>query len=151
MLMLRIRPLALIGALCCAGAAQAQTANDCPQLPPEATVRWEVQPGPDFVFCRAMDLASGRQAFAVTVGRNANFKPRRNDRVGDRVTIDGTRTWWHAPENELTGALVRETLLELPSGDYAHIIVRASDEAALTRSLHDAESLHFSDVRLGSK
>jgi hypothetical protein len=85
------------------------------------------------------------------VGRNATFKPRRNDRVGDRVTIDGTRTWWHAPDNELTGALVRETLLELPSGDYAHIIVRARDEAGLTRSLHDAESLHFSDVRLGSK
>ena len=150
-MMLRIRTLALLGALCCAGAAQAQTANDCPQLPPDAAVRWEVQPGPGFVFCRAIDIASGQQAFAVNVGRSAAFKPRRNDRVGDRVTIDGTRTFWHAPENELTGALVRETLLELPSGDYAHIIVRARDEAALTRSLRDAEALHFSDVRLGSK
>lgn len=149
--MLAIRTLALLGALCCAGAVQAQTANDCPQLPPEATVRWEVQPGPDFVFCRALDITSGQQAFAVTVGPNATFKPRRNDRVGDRVEIDGTRTFWHAPENELTGAMVRETLLELPSGDYAHIIVRARDEAALTRSLRDAEALHFSDVRLGSK
>jgi len=149
--MLSIRPLALLGALLCAGTAQAQTATECPQLPPDAAVRWEVQPGPDFVFCRAMDIATGQQAFAVTVGRNATFKPRRNDRVGDRVTIDGTRTWWHAPDNELTGALVRETLLELSSGDYAHIIVRARDEAALTRSLRDAESLHFSDVRLGSK
>lgn len=149
--MLSIRPLALLGALLCAGAVQAQTAAECPQLPPDAAVRWEVQPGPDFVFCRAMDIATGQQAFAVTVGRNATFKPRRNDRVGDRVTIDGTRTWWHAPDNELTGAMVRETLLELPSGDYAHIIVRARDEAALTRSLRDAEALHFSDVRLGSK
>ena len=149
--MLSIRPLALLGALLCAGAAHAQTATECPQLPPDAAVRWEVQPGPDFVFCRAMDVASGQQAFAVTVGRSATFKPRRNDRVGDRVTIDGTRTWWHAPDNELTGALVRETLLELPSGDYAHIIVRARDEADLTRSLRDAESLHFSDVHLGSK
>ena len=149
--MLAIRTLALLGALCCAGAVQAQTANDCPQLPPEATVRWEVQPGPDFVFCRALDITSGQQAFAVTVGPNATFKPRRNDRVGDRVEIAGTRTFWHAPENELTGAMVRETLLELPSGDYAHIIVRARDEAALTRSLRDAEALHFSDVRLGSK
>jgi len=149
--MLRIRPLALIGAFCWAAAAQAQTANDCPQLPPDTSVRWEVQPGPEFVFCRAMDVTSGQQAFAVTVGRSATFKPRRNDRVGDRVTIDGTRTYWHAPENELTGALVRETLLELPSGDYAHIIVRARDEAALERTLRDAEALHFSDVRLGSK
>ena len=145
------RPIALFGALVCAGMAQAQTANDCPQLPPDAAVRWEVQPGPDFVFCRAMDIASGQQAFAVTVGRTATFKPRRNDRIGDRVTIDGTRTWWHAPENELTGAMVREALLELPSGDYAHIIVRAPDETALGRSLRDAEALHFSDVRLGSK
>ena len=151
MTMLSIRPLALLGALLCAGTAQAQTATECPQLPPDAAVRWEVQPGPDFVFCRAMDIATGQQAFAVTVGRNATFKPRRNDRVGDRVTIDGTRTWWHAPDNELTGALVRETLLELSSGDYAHIIVRARDEAGLTRSLRDAEALHFSDVRLGSK
>jgi len=150
--MLSIRPLALLGALVCAGSAQAQTANDCPQLPPDAAVRWEVQPGPDFVFCRAMEIASGQQAFAVTVGRNATFKPRRTDRVGDRVTIDGTRTWWHAPDNGLlAGTIVRETLLELPSGDYAHIIVRAGDEAALARSLRDAEALHFSDVRLGSK
>jgi hypothetical protein len=151
MTMLSIRPLALLGALFCAGTAQAQTATECPQLPPDAAVRWNVQPGPDFVFCRAMDIASGQQAFAVTIGRNATFKPRRTDRVGDLVIIDGTRTWWHAPDNELTGAMVRETLLELPSGDYAHIIVRARDEAGLTRSLHDAESLHFSDVRLGSK
>ncbi len=149
--MLSIRPLALLGALLCAGAAHAQTANDCPQLPADTAVRWEVQPGPDFVFCRAIDIASGQQAFAVTVGRNATFKPRRNDRVGDSVTIDGTRAWWHAPDNELTGAMVRETLLELPTGDYAHIIVRSSDEAALARSLRDAEALHFSDVRFGSK
>ena len=149
--MLPIRPLTLLGVLLCAGTAQAQTASECPQLPPDATVRWEVQPGPDFVFCRAMEITDGQQAFAVTVGRNATFKPRRNDRIGDRVTIDGTPTWWHAPDNELTGAMVRETLLELPSGDYAHIIVRARDEAGLTRSLRDAEALHFSEVRLGSK
>ncbi|MDR7194461.1 hypothetical protein [Luteimonas terrae] len=150
--MLPIRPLALLGALLCAGTAQAQTAAECPQLPPGATVRWEVQPGPDFVFCRAMEIADGQQAFAVTVGRSATFKPRRTDRVGDRVTIDGTPTWWHAPDNELlAGTMVRETLLELPSGDYAHIIVRARDDAALTRSLRDAEALHFSDVRFGSK
>jgi hypothetical protein len=149
--MLPIRPLTLLGVLLCAGTAQAQTASECPQLPPDATVRWEVQPGPDFVFCRAMEIADGQQAFAVTVGRNATFKPRRNDRIGDRVTIDGTPTWWHAPDNELTGAMVRETLLELPSGDYAHIIVRARDEDGLTRSLRNAEALHFSEVRLGSK
>lgn len=150
--MLSIRPLALLGALVCAGTAQAQTSSECPQLPPDAAVRWEVQPGPDFVFCRAMDLSTGQQAFAVTVGRSATFKPRRNDRIGDAVTIDGTRTWWHAPQNELlAGMMVRETLLELTSGDYAHIIVRSPDEAGLTRSLRDAESLHFSDVRLGSK
>ena len=149
--MLPNRPLTLLGVLLCAGTAQAQTASECPQLPPDATVRWEVQPGPDFVFCRAMEITDGQQAFAVTVGRNATFKPRRNDRIGDLVTIDGTPTWWHAPDNELTGAMVRETLLELPSGDYAHIIVRARDEAGLTRSLRDAEALHFSEVRLGSK
>lgn len=146
-----IRPLALLGALLCAGVAQAQTASDCPQLPPDSSVRWEVQPGPDFVFCRAVDTA-GHQAFAVTVGRTATFKPRRIDRTGDRVTIDGNTTWWYAPDNELmTGTMVRETLLELSTGDYAHIIVRATDEAALARSLRDAEALHFSDVRLGSK
>jgi len=149
--MLPIRPLALLGALLCAGVAQAQTANDCPQLPPDSSVRWEAQLGPDFVFCRAVD-ADGIQAFAVTLGRTATFKPRRVDRTGGRVTIDGNPAWWHAPDNDLmTGTMVRETLLELPTGDYAHIIVRANDEAALARSLRDAEALHFSDVRLGSK
>jgi hypothetical protein len=146
-----IRPLALLGALVCAGMAHAQSTSDCPQLPPDASVQWEVQPGPDFVFCRAVDRSSGQQAFAVTLGRNATFKPRRNDRIGDRITIDGTRTYWHAPDNELTGALVRETLLELSSGEYAHIIVRAADEAALAQSVRMAEGLHFQDVRLGGR
>ena len=46
---------------------------------------------------------------------------------------------------------MRETLLELPSGEYAHIIVRATNETQLANTLRDAEALHFSDVRLGSK
>ncbi|NYZ63964.1 hypothetical protein [Luteimonas deserti] len=144
--------LALTAMLVWAGPARAQTATDCPQLPPGSNAQWEVQQGPGFVFCRAVERDSARQAFAVTIGREASFKPRRTDRVGDRVTIDGTRTYWHAPQNDLlAGTLVRETLLELPSGDYAHIIVRASDETQLARTLQDAEALHFSDVRLGSK
>ncbi|WP_394004773.1 hypothetical protein ACF3M1_06515 [Luteimonas sp. WGS1318] len=146
------RSLALIGTLLCAGAAHAQSANDCPQLPSGTTTQWEVQQGPSFVFCRAVERDTARQAFAVTIGRDATFKPRRTDRVGDRVTIDGNQTYWHAPQNDLlAGTLVRETLLELPSGDYAHIIVRANDETQLTRALRDAEGLHFSDIRLGSK
>lgn len=146
------RSLALIGTLLCAGAAHAQSANDCPQLPSSTTTQWEVQQGPSFVFCRAVERDTARQAFAVTIGRDATFKPRRGDRIGNRVTIDGNQTYWHAPQNDLsTGTLVRETLLELPSGDYAHIIVRANDETQLTRALRDAEGLHFSDIRLGSK
>lgn len=146
------RSTVLIAALLCAGGASAQSASDCPQLPPGTTAHWEVQHGPNFVFCRAVDTATSRQAFAVTIGSEAGFKPRRNDRVGERVTIDGNRTWWHAPENELlAGAMVRETLLELPSGDYAHIIVRARDEAQLASTLEEAQGLRFSDQRLGSK
>lgn len=145
------RTLALVAMLLCAGTAQAQSANACPQLPAAATARWEVQQGPNFVFCRAVEPGTDRQPFAVTIGREATFKPRRSDRIGDRVVIDGSRTWWHAPQNDLTGALVRETLLELPSGEYAHIIVRATDEAQLAQSLRDVEGLHFSDLRLGSK
>lgn len=146
-----IRSLVLIGALSCVGSAHAQSANACPQLPSSANAQWEVQQGPNFVFCRAVERDTARQAIAVTIGRDATFKPRRSDRVGDRVTIDGSRTWWHASQNELTGNLVRETLLELPSGDYAHIIVRAGDETQLARTLREAEGLHFSDLRLGSK
>lgn len=146
------KSLALAGLLLGAGGAQAQSANDCPQLPAGSATQWEVQQGPSFVFCRAIERDTARQAFAVTIGREATFKPRRTDRVGDRVTIDGNTTYWHAPQNDLsTGTLVRETLLELPTGDYAHIIVRANDETQLTRALRDAEGLHFSDVRLGSK
>lgn len=146
------KSLALAGLLLGAGGAQAQSANDCPQLPAGSATQWEVQHGPSFVFCRAIERDTARQAFAVTIGREATFKPRRTDRVGDRVTIDGNTTYWHAPQNDLSiGTLVRETLLELPTGDYAHIIVRANDETQLTRALRDAEGLHFSDVRLGSK
>lgn len=150
--MLATRSTVLIAAMLFAGGASAQSASDCPQLPAGTSVHWEVQHGPNFVFCRAVDAETARQPFAVTIGAEAGFKPRRNDRVGERVIIDGNRAWWHAPQNDLgPDTLVRETLLELPSGDYAHIIVRAQDEAQLAGVLSDAEALRFSDQRLGSK
>ncbi|WP_052772877.1 hypothetical protein [Luteimonas sp. FCS-9] len=148
----RIRTLALLAASCCAaGAAQAQSATACPQLPVIANVQWTVQEGRDFVFCRAIEFDTQRQAFAVAIGRAATFKPRRGDRIGGQVRIDGHPTWWHAPRNDLTSAIVRETLLELASGDYAHIIVRADDPTQLARSLRQVEQLEFADVRLGGR
>ncbi|MBB3344049.1 hypothetical protein [Luteimonas sp. RC10] len=147
----RIRTLTLLGALCCGtAAAQAESASACPQLPVIANVQWSVQESEDFVFCRAIEFDTQRQPFAVAIGRTPTFQPRRGERIGHPVRIDGLSAWWHAPQNDLTSAIVRETLLELASGHYAHIIVRADDPAQLARTLRQVEQLEFADVRLGN-
>ncbi|MCD9028632.1 hypothetical protein LDO26_10490 [Luteimonas sp. BDR2-5] len=136
----------------CAGSAAAQSRNQCPTLPADAGVQWHVVDGDDFIFCRAVDSSTGEQAFAVSIGRSAQFKPRRGTRIGERVTIDGSPVYWHEGDVALApNLLIRETLVELDSGDYAHIIVRAQDQARLAKSLADAQSLRFSGQHLGGR
>src|SRR3546814_11497028 len=85
--LLRILPLACLLA---AGAAQAQSAGECPLLPGDSGLSWNALAGDDFVFCKAL-RDSGDDVFAVLISADSPFDPRRSNRGGEPV-IDGPDT-----------------------------------------------------------
>jgi len=144
MMLLKWLPLA---ALLVSPVATAQVAT-CPGLPASAGMSWEKLEGPDFTYCKAMRADDGEQAFAVMLRADAQFRTRRSHREGNQVWIDGHQVYWY--RGDVPNGIVRETLLELDRNSTAHIVVRASDDGELARSLQIAEQLQFGDMRLGS-
>lgn len=144
MLSVRFLPLAALFASFAAGAQQAP----CPELPASSGLSWETMDGPDFVYCRAIRDSDGSQAFAVMMRAEPDFRARRSLRDGDPVVIDGQEVYWY--RGDVPNALVRETLVEVDDGRYAHIVLRAASEDQLAEARLLAESLRFRDVRLGS-
>lgn len=131
-----------------AGAAHAQSASDCPTLPPGSALVWEKLDGKGYTFCKAIRDSDGRQVLAVMITGEAPFRPRRADRIQEGV-IDGNPTWWYRSELSGTvGVEVREALLELGRHHVAHISLRGGDEEELSQAMRLAESLRFDDVRL---
>jgi hypothetical protein len=149
--MTMIRRIASAGLLCCAFAttAQAESGLPCPSLPASTGLAWQKLDGADFTFCKAMS-ADGQQVFAVMLGREAGFKARRSNRVG-QAEVDGHAVEWYRGENAGAQALeVRETLVDLGQDRSAHISLRAGDAEAAEAAMRQAESLRFDDPRFTS-
>lgn len=131
--------------------AFAQDAVRCPTLPADAGLRWELLEGPDFRFCRALRQGDGSELFTVTISGDNPFEPRRGDRAEPAV-IDGHEGHWY--RSQVAGnpdLIVRETLLELDSGQVAHISLRVADEAQKQEAMRLAGGMRFaSDQRLSS-
>ncbi len=136
----RFLPLACLLAI---GAAQAQAADECPQLPTDSGLSWKAMAGDDFVFCKAIRDSDAGEVFAVTIARESPFEPKRVDRA-EQATIDGHEAYWYRGEiASAPDAQVRETLIELGDGRVAHISLRADSAAELGEALKDAESVRF--------
>lgn len=155
MTMIRFQPLAWLSlaGLLFAGllfASAAQAAGRCPTLDANSGLSWKQLDGSDFTFCRAVRDVDGSEAFAVTIGREAPFKPKRSDRA-ESSTIDGRDVAWYRGElANAPGALVRETLLDLGPGRVAHISLQASSQDQLTDALKQVGTLRFDETRLSS-
>jgi len=146
MTMLRMLPLACLLA---AGAAQAQSAGECPLLPADADLSWSAMTGDDFVFCKAL-REDGDEVFAVMISKDSPFDPRRADRA-EKAVIDGHEMRWYRGEiASAPNAEVRETLIELDDGRVAHISLRANSEEELTDALDQAQALRFRGPQLSS-
>lgn len=130
--------------------AHAQKAHNCPTLPAGAGLSWDVQEGPDFLYCKAIRDSDAGQSFAVMLREQPLFRPTRALR-GERAVIDGRETRWYrsevATQPEL---LVRETLVEVDREMTAHIVLRAADSGRLAEIQQQAEALRFDDLRIGS-
>jgi hypothetical protein len=138
--LLRFLPLACLLA---AGAAQAQAADGCPQLPAGSGLSWKAMSGDDFLFCKAIRDSDASEVFAVTIAKDSPFEPKRVDRA-EQATIDGHEAYWYRGEiASAPDAQVRETLIELGDGRVAHISLRAASQGELADALKEAESLHF--------
>jgi hypothetical protein len=129
--------------------SQAQVRGACPTLPAGAALSWQVIDGHEYTHCKAVRDGDGNQVFSVTLRPEAGFRARRALRDGDAVVIDGHEVHWH--RGEVTGAVVRETVLELGRDSTAHIVISVRDEADLPQVRAQAEGLRFGDVRVGSK
>jgi hypothetical protein len=142
----RILPLACLLA---AGAAQAQSAGECPWLPGDSGLSWKAMAGDDFVFCKALQ-EDGGEVFAVTISKDSPFEPKRADRA-EEAMIDGHEMRWYRGEiASAPQAQVRETLIKLDDGRVAHISLRANSEAELSSALQQAQSLRFQGPQLSS-
>lgn len=138
--LLRLLPLACLLA---AGAAQAQSAGECPLLPIDSDLTWQKLNGPDFTFCKAIRASDNAEILAVTISRDSPFRPIRSNR-GEKTVIDGHEVRWYRGEIASAPELkVRETLIELDDGRVAHISMRAASEEELVAAQKRAESLDF--------
>jgi hypothetical protein len=145
--LLRSLPLAC---LLLAGAAQAQSAGECPSLPKDSGMSWKTLAGQDFVFCKAIRDSDATEVFAVTISGKSPFEPRRGDRA-ERAMIDGHEGYWYRGEiASAPDAQVRETLIELEDGRVAHISLRATSGTELANALEEAGALRFRGPQLSS-
>ncbi|MCC7249162.1 MAG: hypothetical protein IT473_11125 [Lysobacter sp.] len=132
-----------------ASAATAQTAAtdaaDCPAIPEDTaqTLRWDAMRIPNMLFCRAVLIETGTEAFAVTISRESPFRPKRGLRA-ETGTLDGRPVQWYRGEvsNE-PNVQIRETLIELEDDRVVHIFMRAPDADALVVRLKMAESIRL--------
>ena len=140
----------LLAGLLWSGHALAQSAaENCPELPADTDLSWDVVNGPDFLFCKAISAADGSQAFSVMLGRDVAFRRDRSLREED-ATIDGHKVRWYRGEVVTRrDVLVRETVVELGRRSNAHIVVRADSEDLLAANRMLAERMRFRDTAMG--
>jgi len=145
----RFLPIALAVFAALPLCAQAQTASNCPTLPANSGLTWDVLDGPGFLFCKAL-RQDGSEAFAVTLSRTSPFKPSRSNRE-EEGRIDGQPIYWYA--SEIAGRdneVARETLVDVEGGNVAHVSLRAGDRARADEAMQQVQSLTFRDARLSS-
>jgi len=104
-------------------------------LPAEAgeTLRWEVVRPPGMLFCRAIGITDGTEAFALTVSRESPFKPRRGNRA-ETAVLNGREVWWYRAElPNQPSLLIREMLIRFAEDGVIHVSLRANDAETLAQ------------------
>lgn len=106
-------------------------------------MRWDAMRIPDMLFCRAVLIESGEEAFAVTIGRESPFRPKRGLRA-ETGTLEGKPLQWYRGEVATEpNVQIRETLIELEDDRVVHIFLRAPDADTLVGRLKLAESIRL--------
>jgi hypothetical protein len=132
----------VLAGLALAGAAGAQAAPACPDLPASSGLTWEYRGSGDTQLCRAL-RADGSEAFGMTITAKPTFEPLRADRA-ERSQVGGRDTYWYRTEIATNPAVeARETVLDLPDGRSAHVWLQADSEQALQAGYQLLQGLSF--------
>lgn len=85
------------------------------------------------LFCRAIGITDGVEAFALTVSRESPFKPRRANRA-ETGLVNGREVWWYRGELPNQPSLqIREMLIKFAEDGVIHVSLRANDAEILAR------------------
>jgi hypothetical protein len=124
------------------GAAVAQEAPVCPQLPAGAALTWDYRSSGNTDLCRAL-RPDGSEAFGLVISPKPTFEPQRSDRA-ERSRVDGREvTWYRAELAQKPGVQARETVVELADGRSAHLWLQAANADSLQADLELLQSLRF--------
>lgn len=132
----------LLAGLALAGAAGAQAASACPELPGNAGLTWEYRGSADTQLCRAL-RADGSEAFGMAISAKPTFEPQRADRA-ERSQVAGRDVYWYRAEIAAKpGVQARETVLDLPDGRSAHVWLQADSDSNLQADYQLLQGLAF--------
>lgn len=136
------RACVLLAALALAGAAQAQAASACPELPGNAGLTWEYRGSGDTQLCRAL-RADGSEVFGMAITAKPTFEPQRTDRA-ERSQVGGRDIYWYRTEIAAKpGVQAREALVDLPDGRSAHVWLQADSDEKLQADYQLLQGLSF--------
>ncbi|WP_166212791.1 hypothetical protein [Cognatiluteimonas telluris] len=132
----------LLAGIALAGAAGAQVASACPDLPGNAGLTWEYRGSGDTQLCRAL-RPDGSEVFGMAITAKPTFEPSRSDRA-ERSQVGGRDVYWYRTEIAAKpGVEAREALLELPDGRSAHVWLQADSEEKLEADYQLLQSVNF--------
>ena len=132
----------MLAGLVLAGAATAQDASVCPQLPADAGLSWDYRGSGDTQLCRAL-RADGSEAFGLVISAQPTFDPSRSDRA-ERSTVDGREIRWYRAElAQKPGVQAREAVIELRNGRSAHLWLQAESDDKLQAGYQLLQGLRF--------
>jgi hypothetical protein len=145
-----MKPLISLLFLCAlSGAAQAQEAGGCPQLP-TVQLTWQQRDYGQTTLCRAL-REDGSEAFGVSITPEAPYDLKRANRR-NAGSVGGQGVYWYQGELATKpGALVRETMFELSDGRNVHVWMQADSETQLSQEMGNVQALRFDTKSLSSK
>lgn len=123
--------------------ASARGVEACPELPTDSGVEWVYREGPDFDLCYAIESSTKKDSFGIYLGRHPSFEPKDAQPIGKGKVAGRKVTWYPRDPDEYHPQLGRQTIVELKSGELAHIWVGAESEKKLQSRLHILQNMKF--------
>ncbi|CBA16553.1 hypothetical protein [Xanthomonas albilineans] len=131
----------------------AQQAQNCPQLPPQASLQWNERSDKGLIVCRAA-TADGRQVLGIMLTAHDPHIPLSRTLREEKGSIGGEMVQWYRPDvggAEIPGLASRRiAIIELKKGQFAQVWIDAGDAQELQKlqGLVQALDMHQASLAL---